>query len=82
MKHHSFCSRPDSDISEQGRFQMGQLGRSPPVKSTEVILFNMILCNSENSIQDCWRCFVKPFCCPFFFVTAVLWSKYASSLLQ
>ena len=59
----------------QGRIQEGVIGATAPLKPTKVILFTMILCNWENSIQD-----IMPFCRPLFCQSNVV--KYTSFLVQ
>jgi len=62
-------------VRVRSRCRVGRLGRSLPLKPTQVTLFTMILYNWENSIRD-----IRPFFHPLFCHSSV--AKYPSSLLQ
>jgi len=40
----------------------GRLGRLPPLKTTKITLFTLILCNTKNNIHDIWSLF-RPLHC-------------------
>jgi len=74
------CSnlRTQNGLSRKGQcFSQGRIRAIAPSKTYEstVILFTMILYNSENSIRD-----IRPFCRPLFCHSSVV--KCTSCLLQ